>query len=642
MSVLRTDTLRTLDDTFSIDVADLAIVDSLSNVDDPTKGAAEVGRALRTFKSIKTSLGANGELKTVSGQYDREQVFVQGYYDGSRNGHGHFVWDAASTDADDGGTIIQVAGVTTGRWRRVVDQDWVSFYDFGAVGDGIADDSNAIEAAINSGAQRVFAGNKTYRITRPLAIWTSGVEVDLRGATITQVTKYAHGVIIGQTAGGAYTQVENVTIRNGHLIGNDDGLTSAYGVAIVVRAPATVPYAKFDGCNYLLIEKMEFSTWAMSTAATAATNLVWRNNMSSDTFYHGSLLAGGYGALLQTCFDVWLQNNYFLSSVKSNQIVTTDRHAIYISGDPTRTLDNNNVCRGVIISGNRIDWGNVSEVTGSELAVALRSPYDCHVSDNTIIGGIGGAILVNNENGNHSSVTIANNTVRDAKGHSISIVAGSGSNRTTGLTISGNTLHPAPFADSRESSGITVTQVNGATISGNAIIPMSAVSYGILVGANCKGVNLGPNTIDLSAGVGRAVAFTGSGTDLVTVNKQTCVNTASVDFRYFTYPTNLAFAYRRTCRVSAVSGAVTVNTDSNLKTSVTVASHASGFTMTFTKDVDITRDGFTFTSQSSSIANISAIAFDTVANSITVGVYGFGGAAMPAASNNYNIQVTVP
>ena len=86
---------------------------------------------------------------------DNDSVTVLGYYAEGDGGGGTFFWDASSTATDDGGTIIQATGVTTGRWIRVysgpINVKWL-----GAKGDGVGvagvytgtDDSDAILNAI--------------------------------------------------------------------------------------------------------------------------------------------------------------------------------------------------------------------------------------------------------------------------------------------------------------------------------------------------------------------------------------------------------------------------------------------------------------------------------------------------------------
>ena len=90
-----------------------------------------------------------------SAMSDNDSIEVLGYYTEGDGGGGTFFWDASSTETDDGGTIIQATGVTTGRWIRVysgpINVKWL-----GAKGDGVVvagvytgtDDSDAILNAI--------------------------------------------------------------------------------------------------------------------------------------------------------------------------------------------------------------------------------------------------------------------------------------------------------------------------------------------------------------------------------------------------------------------------------------------------------------------------------------------------------------
>ena len=97
----------------------------------------------------ETTFTAISNLKSETVNFEGKAVNVLGYYAKGDGGGGLFYWDAASAEADNGGTIIQATAVTTGRWKRVfsgaVNVKW-----FGAKGDGVTDDTSKIISALAS------------------------------------------------------------------------------------------------------------------------------------------------------------------------------------------------------------------------------------------------------------------------------------------------------------------------------------------------------------------------------------------------------------------------------------------------------------------------------------------------------------
>lgn len=91
------------------------------------------------------------------------RVDVLGYSYIGDGGGGIFYWDSDSIEPDNGGTIIQATGISTGRWKRLYSGS-VNVKWFGAKGDGINDDTSYVENAFNSltSNQTLDFGKSTY------------------------------------------------------------------------------------------------------------------------------------------------------------------------------------------------------------------------------------------------------------------------------------------------------------------------------------------------------------------------------------------------------------------------------------------------------------------------------------------------
>lgn len=72
-----------------------------------------------------------------------------GYTNPGDGGHAPYRWNSASTATDNGGTVIKITTVASGRFELIHD-GWCYARQFGTKGDGATDDSVIIQAAVNA------------------------------------------------------------------------------------------------------------------------------------------------------------------------------------------------------------------------------------------------------------------------------------------------------------------------------------------------------------------------------------------------------------------------------------------------------------------------------------------------------------
>lgn len=213
----------------------------------PTVSADGVGAiAAGQLNAYTISCYNMGVLRTVVGQTGMT-VFLQGTNTPNDGGQGSFYWDYTSTATDNNSTVIRPYGVIYGAWIRTVAVtsiggdvseatavatdatatrtlaeyfgDVFNVKNYGAIGDGTANDTTAIQATINAaqtaGGGQVWFPAGTYKITGTLSVTANNISLVGAGVGATTLN-FANGALDCITVVGASqsNQLYYVTIRD--------------------------------------------------------------------------------------------------------------------------------------------------------------------------------------------------------------------------------------------------------------------------------------------------------------------------------------------------------------------------------------------------------------------------------------------
>ncbi|GAH17663.1 unnamed protein product, partial [marine sediment metagenome] len=138
----------------------------------------KVGDGVRVWSVIPFTISVEAVVQTMAelrllGCADL--VYMKGYYTPGDGGSGHFYFDNASTDPDDGGmTILPTGEMGAGRWKRIV-HDYVTVDYFGAIGDGATDSTVPFQSALDCGIGNVVIPVSSYVIDGGLVGGAAGI-----------------------------------------------------------------------------------------------------------------------------------------------------------------------------------------------------------------------------------------------------------------------------------------------------------------------------------------------------------------------------------------------------------------------------------------------------------------------------------
>lgn len=389
-----------------------------------------------------------------------------------------FAPDVAAAIADLGGGDTSFTQAGLGAVVRSLQgkaREWVSPEDFGAVGDGVADDSVAVqEAASASGFVRLSRG-KTYRLESPVEV-TSSLTIAGCGAT----------VMVGENA--AFSPTAPLVIRDVRFVSTSTGSSSGF---VINKASNNLSGTVIDSC---VIGRLKISI--------TDGDLIDTIPVITDIAVTRCLFIGDYTGIpggdvnnvisIRGGTDVRVENNVF-------RVVGVERF-VKISG----------ACRRVYIRGN--SFVCLSTSVGKQAIDLFADTREVIVSDN-IVDIVGFSAFVENKNGDNSSATsepsevvVQSNTIKmsgaNANMSAIAVYGAWGLAENTlprsTAKVSNNTILQT---DTGATSGAIVLRgLTHADISGNTLHRNDEPNFAVAVEAsNCKLSLVSGNVIEYGA-----------------------------------------------------------------------------------------------------------------------------------------------
>lgn len=271
-----------------------------------------------------------------------------------------------------GENFIQQGSGAMSRTFQEKCRDWVSVKDFGAVGDGVANDTTAVQAAVNTG-KGVYFPSGTYLLDTITMIDNTHIFGNGANSILKQnsITGNSYGLLYCQSSSSS-TFIKNITIQNITLLGK----VVASGFSEFVHLISC------HGVQNLLIDKCNITGFQGDGVyiGSSTTGTLERHNKAvkiTNCYFDGINNDNRNGVSIIDCDDIEISGNTFINCTRSNMPGAIDF-------EPNN--DTYAVIRNARVTNNHFEniGGNVA-VIGFELraAVFTTQPKNFVIANNT-------------------------------------------------------------------------------------------------------------------------------------------------------------------------------------------------------------------------------------------------------------------
>ena len=325
------------------------------------------------------------ELKTTMPQ-PTNYAHVLGYYNPGDGGGGEFYWDAAEVTPDNGGTIFEVTGSTSGRWKRIF-SECIKAKWFGAKGDGIVDDTANIQKAVEVASQHKIPLNfdeQTYCVNGQIDLFNNTTLLNGTLLNSKQIpnASFFNGKDISDII------IVNITCKGVIVIGNSSVGPVPAGVRLSNCSNIKISEGRFEKkfvgislaeCNNIFIDNIKINK-NITSGISGHVNYFNIRNCAFDSNGH---IAGGqtHDLYLINSSNVFIENNTFTNHVDG------DSYNIAVRYDSKETENYVDV-KYININNNFIIGKGITIRTLAEHGVDRKPPSNINIVGNRIPDGV--------------------------------------------------------------------------------------------------------------------------------------------------------------------------------------------------------------------------------------------------------------